>query len=96
MALTAAGVFATLAILESPRLPLAGLVVGLGGLGGVVCVRAPARTPLARRQFVRGALVVAGTVLVVIGVGHHLNLGLAVVGLLASCSPWTLRWITGS
>ena len=41
------------------------------------------------------AFLVAGTVLVTIGIGHHPADGLAVVGLLASCSPWTLRWITG-
>jgi len=93
-AVVAAGLFGSLAVLESPVLPLLGLVIGLGAVGGVVFVKVPAPSALARQQYVRGSLLVAGTVLVTIGIGHHPADGLAVVGLQASCSPWTLRWIT--
>jgi hypothetical protein len=95
IALSGAGVFGALAVAESPVLPLLGLVVGLGVVGGALFVEEPARSQRARQQYLRGALLVAGAVLIIIGVGHHLAIGLAVVGVLASCSPWTLRWITG-
>jgi hypothetical protein len=94
LALAAAAVLVALAILQSPPLPLLGLVVGLAALGGLLFVTAPATTPLARRQYAGGALAVAGLVLVAVGIGHHVTVGLAVVGLLGCSSPWTLRWIT--
>jgi hypothetical protein len=87
LALAAAAVLVALAILQSPPLPLLGLVVGLAALGGLLFVTAPATTPLARRQYADGALVA-------VGIGHHVTVGLAVVGLLGCSSPWTLRWIT--
>lgn len=89
-----AAVLMALAIVESPPLPLLGLVLGLGTFGGLVAVRAPVTSSRGRRQFADGALGVASLVLVAVGIGHQLSLGLAAVGLLGVSSPWTLRWIT--
>src|SRR4051794_2895671 len=93
VALTVAVALAAIAIRQSPVLPLLGLVVGLGALGGLLSVRSPARSVQARRQYFTGALVVAAVVLAAVGMGHHPAVGLAAVGLLASFSPWTLRWV---
>ncbi|MDX6372861.1 MAG: hypothetical protein QOD98_1849 [Nocardioidaceae bacterium] len=92
-ALVAAAVWITVAILQSPLVPLLGMAAGLGAVGGVVCVRAPASSAKGRRQYAAGALGIAGLVLVTVGVGHHPAAGLTVVVLLACSSPPLIRWI---
>jgi hypothetical protein len=94
--LVAAAAWIAIAILQSPRLPLLGMAAGLGAVGGVLFVRAPASSAEGRRQYAVGALVVAVAVLVVIGVGHHPEAGLTVVVLLAGSSPQLIRWIAGT
>jgi hypothetical protein len=96
LVLVAAAVWIAIAILQSPRLPLLFLTAGLGAVGGVVFVRAPASSSEGRRQYAAGALGVAVAVLVIIGVGHHPEAGLTVVTLLACSSPHLIRWIAGS
>jgi hypothetical protein len=94
VALVSAAVLAAFAIVQSPPLPLLGLVVGLGALGGLLFVTAPVAAARAWRQYAGGALRVAGLVLVAVGIGHHVSGGLTAVGLLGATSPWTLRWVT--
>ena len=94
--LVAAAVWILIAILQSPRLPLLVIVAGLGAVGGVLFVRAPASSPEARRQYVTGALIVAVVVLAIIGIGHHPDAGLTVIALLACSSPHLIRWIAGA
>ncbi len=94
--LVAAAVWIVIAILQSPRMPLLGMVAGLGGLGGIPFVRAPGWSAEARRQYAVGALIVAVVVLVIIGIGHHPEAGLTVVAVLACSSPHVIRWIAGA
>ena len=91
--LLAAAVWIAVAILQTPRLPLLVLAAGLGAVGGILFLRAPAATPAGRREYVAGACGVAGLVLVTVGVGHHLVAGLTVVTLLAGSSPALIRWV---
>ena len=95
-ALTVASVWIAIAVLQSPWLPLLGMAAGLGAVGGVIFVRAPASSAKARREYAAGALGVAGVVLVTVGVGHHPEAGLTVVVLLAGSSPPLIRWIAGA
>ena len=95
-ALTAASVWIAIAVLQSPWLPLLGMAAGLGAVGGVIFVRAPASSAKAKRQYGAGALSVAALVLVTVGVGHHPLAGLTVVALLAGSSPPVIRWIAGA
>lgn len=92
----AVAVWAVVALVQSPTLPLLGLSGALGALGGVLFVRAPASTPRARHEYVAGALAVAGLVLVVVGIGHHLETGLAIAALVVVSSPSLMRWIAGA
>jgi hypothetical protein len=94
-ALVAASAWIAIAVLQSPRLPLLGITVGLGAMGGILFVRAPASTVRGRRQYVSGVLASAGAVLVTVGVGHHLLAGMMVAALLACSSPSVLRWLSG-
>lgn len=94
--LIAAAVWIAIAILQSPRMPLLCITAGLGAVGGVLFVRAPASSAEGRRQYTAGALGVAASVLVIIGVGHHPEAGLTVVTLLACSSPQLIRWIAGA
>jgi len=93
--LAAAGWIAV-AVLQTPRLPLLALAVGLGVVGGIVFLRAPAATPEGRRQYLAGACAVAGLVLVTVGIGHHLEAGLLTIALLAGSAPSVIRWVAGS
>jgi hypothetical protein len=95
MALVAAAAWIAVAVLQTPRLPLLGLVAGPSILGGILCVHAPASPANARQRFVRGALGTAGLVLVTVGIGHHLELGLATIAFLVASSPTVLRWVAG-
>jgi hypothetical protein len=94
-ALVAAAALISIAVLQSPRLPLLTLAFALGSIGGILFVKAPASSPAGRRQYVGGALGIAGLVLVTVGVGHHVELGLTVVAVLACTSPSVVRWIAG-
>jgi molybdopterin biosynthesis enzyme len=95
VALCGASVWIVVAVLQTPRLPLLGLVVGLGAAGGMLVTRASISTPGGRSQYVRGALAAGGLVLVAVGMGHHLTLGLAGAACLAVTSPAVLRWVAG-
>jgi hypothetical protein len=86
----------SLAVLQTPRLPLLCVAAGLGVVGGTLFVRAPAGTAGGRRQYAAGAVGVAGLALVTVGIGHHLAVGLATVALLAGSSPTVIRWIAGA
>ena len=66
-----------------------------GAYGGVLFVREPISTRRGRRQYVTGALAVAGLVLVLIGFRQHFLVGLTVFSLLAGSSPSLIRWIAG-
>lgn len=79
--------------MQSPRLPLVCLVVSLAAFGGMFTVRSSIRTATGRRQYLVGAARVAGAVLVVVGIGHHLTAGLAVVALSAASSPAVVGWL---
>jgi hypothetical protein len=96
VALVTAAAWIAIAVLETPRLALLGVAVGLGAIGGILFVKAPGSSPRGRRQYVSGALLVAGLVLVMVGVAHHLEAGLVTVALLAGSSPSVLRWVTRS
>jgi hypothetical protein len=85
----------SVAVLQTPRLPLLCIAAGVGAVGGTLFVRAPAATVAGRRQYAAGALGVVGLALVTVGIGHHLSVGLATVALLAGSSPWVIRWIAG-
>ena len=93
--LLAALAWMSVAVLQTPRLPLLCVAAGLGVVGGLLFVRAPAGTATGRRQYAAGALGVAGLALVTVGIGHHLAVGLATVALLAGSSPSVIRWIAG-
>jgi len=93
--LVAAAVWMSIAILQTPRVPLLCIAVGLGAIGGILFVRAPASTSKGKQQYVAGALGVAGLVIVTVGIGHHLVAGLTTVALLAVSSPSVIRWIAG-
>jgi hypothetical protein len=95
VAFLAAGVWMAVAVLQTPRVPLLGVAAGLGAVGGILFVRAPAATSRGTRQYLTGALAVAGLAVVTVGIGHHLTVGLTVVALLAGSSPTLLRWIAG-
>ena len=92
-ALAAAAVWMVVAVMQSPRLLLVCLVVALAAFGGLYSVGAPIRTAAGRRQYLRGAARVAGAVLVVVGIGHHLAAGLLVVALAAVSSPAVVGWL---
>jgi hypothetical protein len=94
--LLAAAVWIAVAILQTPRLPLLVLAAGLGAVGGILFLRAPAATPAGRREYVAGACGVAGLVLVTVGVGHHLGAGLVTIAVLAGSAPSVVRWIARS
>jgi hypothetical protein len=94
-AIVAAAAWIAIAILQTPRAPLFGLAIALGAYGGVLFVRDPVTTRRGRRQYVAGALGVAGLVLAMVGVRQHLLLGLTVFVLLAGTSPSLIRWIAG-
>jgi hypothetical protein len=91
----AAVVWIAIAVFQTPRLPLVSLAVGVGAVGGLAFLRAPASTATGRRQYASGALTVAGLVLVWVGIGHHMEAGLTVAVLLAATSPPVIRWISG-
>ena len=97
-AVLTAAVWAAIAVLQTPRLPLFCLAAALGAVGGILFVRDPARARSARgrRQYAVGAAAVAGLVLVAVGMGHHLTAGLTVLALLGGSSPMALRWLAGS
>jgi hypothetical protein len=95
VALLAAGVWMSIAILQTPRLPLLCIALGLGAIGGMLFVRSPASTSTGKQQYLAGALIVAGLVVVTVGIGHHVIAGLTTVGLLAGSSPSVIRWIAG-
>jgi hypothetical protein len=84
------------AVVQTPLVPLLGLAAGLGGYGGIFFVREPASTRKGRRQYVDGALLVAGAVLVIVGFRHHLELGLATCVVLTGSAPAVVRWVAGS
>jgi hypothetical protein len=96
VALIAAAVWIVIAVLQTPRLPLLGVAIGVGAIGATVFVKEGVSSPRGRRQYLNGALLVAGLVLVVVGVGHHLEAGLVTVALLLGSSPSVLRWIAKS
>ena len=93
--LIVAVVFGAIAVLQSSWLPLLGLTALLGAYGGIFFVRAPGSSAAGRRQYVTGALAVAGVVLVLVGVRYHIEAGLTVVTVLIGSSPHVIRWITG-
>jgi hypothetical protein len=95
VALCAASVFVAIAVLQSPSLPLLGLVLPLAAYGGILFVRSSAFSSQGRREYVAGALRVGGAVLVTVGAGHQVEAGLTVGALLAGTSPAVLRWIAG-
>ena len=95
VAVVAATGFVASAVLQSPPVPLLGLVAGPAVLGGVMSVTTQRWRSPAPRFFVEAALAVAAGVLVLVGIGHHVTGGLALVGVLGATSPWTLRWIVG-
>jgi hypothetical protein len=95
-AVLSAGVWTAIAVLQTPRLPLFCLAAALGAVGGTLFVRAPVRSAKGRQQYVVGAAAVAGLVLVIVGMGHHLTAALTVVALLGGSSPAVLRWLAGS
>jgi hypothetical protein len=90
-----AAVWVGSALLETPLLPLLDLTVPLGAFGGIVFVRAPWRSRAARRQYARGAAQVAVVVLVLVGVRHHFELGMASAALLLGSAPALIRWTAG-
>ncbi|QWF23672.1 hypothetical protein KM427_08240 [Nocardioides sp. LMS-CY] len=90
---TAAG-WAGVAVLQSPRLPLALLVLSLGAVGGLLLGTGPWAAGSPTRRYAAGALRAAACVLVVVGIGHHLEAGVATVTLLAATSPVVLGRIT--
>ena len=94
-ALVTAATWIAIAILQTPKAPLFCIVVALGAYGGVLFVRDPISTRRGRHQYVVGALGVAGLVLVLVGLRHHLLVGLTVFSLLAGSSPSLIRWIAG-
>ncbi len=94
-ALVTGATWITVAILQTPKAPLFCIAIALGAYGGLVFVRDPISTTRGRHQYVVGALGVAGLVLVLVGLRHHLMVGLTVFSLLACSSPWVLRWIAG-
>jgi hypothetical protein len=94
-ALLAAAGWVSIALLQTPRLPLLTLAVGLGAVGGVLFLRVPTRTRTGRSRYLAGAGLVAGVVLVTVGVGHHLEAGLATIVLVAGSAPPVLRWVAG-
>jgi hypothetical protein len=96
VALIAAAVWIAVAVLQTPRLPLLGVAIGVGAIGGTLFVKARVSSPRGRRQYLNGALLVAGLVLVIVGFGHHLEAGLVTVALLLGSSPSVLRWIAKS
>lgn len=85
-------VWATIAILQTPRQPLAVLVV-LGAVSGLLVVRSSASTERGGRAYAAGAGAAAAVVLVTVGIGHHLGAGLTVAVLLAASSPAVIRWV---
>ena len=95
VAVCCASVLIAVALVQTPPLPLVGLAVGLGAAGGVLLTRTSISTGQGRLEYVRGSLAVAGLVIVVVGMGHHLELGLAIVAGLAVTSPPVLRWVAG-
>jgi hypothetical protein len=92
----ATAVFATIAMLQSPRLPLLALTVGLAALGGLVFARLASTAHWAWPEYREGAIRVGVTVLVIVGAGHQLTAALATAAVLAGSAPQTLRWINGS
>jgi len=93
--LLAASGWIAVAVLQSPRLPLLCVAMGLGFVGGILFARAPMSTPRGRRQYLAGALSITGLVLVTVGIGHHVALGLAFIAVLACSSPSVIRWVAG-
>ena len=85
-------VWVMIAILQTPRLPLALLVV-LGAVSGVLVVNSTDSTERGGREYAAGAGAAAALVLVTVGIGHHLGDGLTVVALLAGSSPAVIRWV---
>jgi hypothetical protein len=95
VAVLAAVGWIVVAVLQTPRLPLLALAIGLGAVGGVLFLHASLRSRTGRRQYVAGAGRVAGVVLATVGIGHHLEAGLVTAVLLAGSAPRILSWVSG-
>ena len=87
--------WATIAVVQSPPLPLLLLVTALGCCGGLLVITARWPASPAPSRFVAGVLLTAVCVLVIVGIGHHVEVGLATVAVLTATSPSALRWIVG-
>jgi hypothetical protein len=83
------------ALAQSPHLPLGMLVLELAAVGGALLLRAPISTAEGRRQYLTSAVAVGALVLVIVGMGHHLEAGLVTAALLAGTSPPAFRWVGG-
>jgi hypothetical protein len=86
-------VWIVVAVAQTPRWPLLCLVGAVASFGGTAFVRAPLRTPRGRRQYAWGAVRVAAGVVVVVGIGHHLGVGLGLLALVALSSPAVAEWV---
>lgn len=63
------------------------LTVMLAAFGGIFFVRSPVPTARAGREYGAGMAIVAGVVLVLVGMRQDLDAGVAVVAILAASCP---------
>jgi hypothetical protein len=91
-ALTATG-WMTVAVLQTPWLPLAALVALLGGYSGLLVRQRSNRHADRYRQYLIGAITAAGLVLMLVGMGHHPGIGLGMLAVLTASSPTVLKWV---
>jgi cytochrome bd-type quinol oxidase subunit 2 len=90
--LTATG-WITVAVLQTPWLPLVALVALLGGYGALLVLQRSNRHADGHRQALIGAVAAAGMVLMLVGMGHHPGIGLGALAVLTASSPAVLRWV---
>jgi len=87
VAMSAAAVWVAIAVLRTPWAPMLELTVMLATFGGIFFVRSPVPAAEARREYGAGVAIVAGVVLVLVGMRQDLDAGLAVVAILAASCP---------
>ena len=92
----AAAAWTLTAMLQTPWLPLLLLTAMNAGWGGLLVAFASGSRAGALRRCAAGTLTVAGTVLVLAGFRHHIELAGATVAVLTASSPHVIRWIAGS
>ncbi len=91
VSLLAAAAWIAVAFVQTPMVPLLALAIANAAWGGIFFVRAPASSLRARSEYLGGVVAVAGLVLTLVGISHHVEIGMATIALLAGTSPSLLR-----